>query len=63
MSRITSGSPCAWVMLEYTYLKTEDEGIVGEGFSEASEGQLNNPSFFLHRGRCDKHGIYASTLV
>lgn len=42
MGRITSASLCAWVMLEYTYLKTEDEGIVGEVFSEASEGQLSN---------------------
>lgn len=41
MGRITSASLCAWVMLEYAYLKTEDEGIVGEVFSEASEGQLN----------------------
>lgn len=67
MSRIISASLCAWMMLEYTYLKTKDEGIVGEGFSDASEGQSNkidghkHPYFFFHPGRCDEHGIYAST--
>lgn len=60
MGRITSASLCDWVMLEYTYLKTEDEGIVGEVFSEASEGQLNKidgykyPYFSGTPGRCDK---------
>lgn len=65
MSRITSASPCAWVMLEYRYLKAEHKRIVGKVFLEASEGQSNkidgykDPYFFLHPGRCEDHHIYA----
>lgn len=59
MSRITSASLFAWVMLEYTYLKIEDRGIVGEDNQIKLMGIINIYIFSCTLA----DGIYVSTLV